>query len=644
MAVIDNYKVSNETIVWNGVTYYPVTEWQVSPSSGGGESWLHAAVRFLMDSTATETSFHIVAQYATYTSTGSVPNNSHTRNAMLIQRLNTAPTTGVNEAGAAYTGSEAVGKFFTTLNTNQRTGYPVSATVTNNIVWYGQPYVVTDLGTVGAGVSLTSKTFYSTMSDVPAQAVSISASYTTPLQTYAITYKSNYTGGAADVVETKIKNQSYTISTCEFTRTDYHFLRWSTNSGGTGTTYNPGDTYTGNAALTLYAIWEPDHVAPYFTNTPTVTRCASNGTASDEGTGLLVSFTYGKDSASTWSGITKKVEYKLTNASTWTQAMSSTDNSGTYSKYTTSITLDQSKAYNVRITLSETFQSKSYSTSFTSFISTTSFSIDMYGDNSVAIGSSAPESVSSDFDGAMTLGGAWDEQMILDTTNGVDGALAGAITNAGYTGVYNATNLLSLKKLLSQVIASTSGSGIKGTSEFIVGTQGSSTNAWTGVSEQAALTDGMQITYYLPYATNSSNATLNLTLGDGSTTTGAKPIYRYGTTRLNSSTYAPATSIIHLTYRLSADAWYMDMDANDNTTYTVSTDSVGSASAGTAIAADDITSWSAGTLPSLSMSVSGEKLTITLSQGTLPSLAYTACSIPNISVTSKTVVTAVTEN
>ena len=99
----------------------------------------------------------------------------------------------------------------------------------------------------------------------------------------------------------------------------------------------------------------------------------------------------------------------------------------------------------------------------------------------------------------VSLGGAWDEQMILDSTNGVDSALAGAITNAGYTGVYNATNLLSLKKLLSQVIASTSGSGIKGTSEFIVGTQGSSTNEWTGVSEQAALTDGMQITYYLPY-------------------------------------------------------------------------------------------------------------------------------------------------
>ena len=117
-----------------------------------------------------------------------------------------------------------------------------------------------------------------------------------------------------------------------------------------------------------------------------------------------------------------------------------------------------------------------------------------------------------------------------------------------------------------------------------------------------------------------------------------------------------------------------------NTTYTASTTSIGSASAGTAIAADDITSWSAGTVPSLtitstacdditawsagtmtSASYSKGVLTITngsapslsytarsvgsasgWSAGTAPSLSYTARSIPNISVSSKTVVTGIT--
>ena len=37
--------------------------------------------------------------------------------------------------------------------------------------------------------------------------------------------------------------------------TSYSFESWNTNSSGTGTTYNPGGSYTANANITLYAIW-----------------------------------------------------------------------------------------------------------------------------------------------------------------------------------------------------------------------------------------------------------------------------------------------------------------------------------------------------------------------------------------------------
>ena len=73
---------------------------------------------------------------------------------------------------------------------------------------------------------------------------------------------------------------------------------------------------------------------------------------------------------------------------------------------------------------------------------------------------------------------------------------------------------------------------------------------------------------------------------------------------------------------------------------TPSTDTVGSASAGTAISADDITSWSAGSLGAASYD--GDTETLEISFGSLPSLSYTSRSIPNISVTSKTVVTGIT--
>ena len=67
--------------------------------------------------------------------------------------------------------------------------------------------------------------------------------------------------------------------------------------------------------------------------------------------------------------------------------------------------------------------------------------------------------------------------------------------------------------------------------------------------------------------------------------------------------------------------------------------SIGSASAGTAIPADDITAWSQGTLPDAVYDSATETLQFTF--GTLPSLSYTAKTIPNISVTQKTVVTGI---
>lgn len=76
-----------------------------------------------------------------------------------------------------------------------------------------------------------------------------------------------------------------------------------------------------------------------------------------------------------------------------------------------------------------------------------------------------------------------------------------------------------------------------------------------------------------------------------------------------------------------------------DTKYTASSENIGSASAGTAIAADDITAWSAGSLPEASYDADTETLELTF--GTLPSLAYTARSIPNISVTQKSVVTGI---
>ena len=110
---------------------------------------------------------------------------------------------------------------------------------------------------------------------------------------------------------------------------------------------------------------------------------------------------------------------------------------------------------------------------------------------------------------------------------------------------------------------------LKAQTDIIVGTQSATTAAWTGISALSVLTDGTQITYWLPQ-TSASNATLTLTLKDGSST-GAIPLYYGGTTRL--STHYPAGSVLHLTYRENvtigsttiAQGWWADANYDSNT-------------------------------------------------------------------------------
>lgn len=114
---------------------------------------------------------------------------------------------------------------------------------------------------------------------------------------------------------------------------------------------------------------------------------------------------------------------------------------------------------------------------------------------------------------------------------------------------------------------------------YVKGTQTASTNAWTGsLTQISALYEGLTIRYRLPYAGTSTGATLNLTLSGG-TTSGAKSIYRYGTTTPITTHFA-AGSVITMTYNGTnwiADAFYdsnsyayvRQYTTTDNATYPV---------------------------------------------------------------------------
>ena len=78
---------------------------------------------------------------------------------------------------------------------------------------------------------------------------------TPPVTTYTVTYNANG-GSGAPSAQIKTHNQPLTLSRTQPTRTGYTFAGWATSSNGR-VQYQPGETYTGNANLILYAVWTP---------------------------------------------------------------------------------------------------------------------------------------------------------------------------------------------------------------------------------------------------------------------------------------------------------------------------------------------------------------------------------------------------
>lgn len=73
---------------------------------------------------------------------------------------------------------------------------------------------------------------------------------------YAVKYNANGGIGEPDA-QTKWYDEDLILSDAIPVRSGYKFVGWNTKADGTGTGYAIGTTYTGNAALTLYAIWKP---------------------------------------------------------------------------------------------------------------------------------------------------------------------------------------------------------------------------------------------------------------------------------------------------------------------------------------------------------------------------------------------------
>lgn len=147
-------------------------------------------------------------------------------------------------------------------NANGGSGAPASQTKTENVNLYLSSVVPTRQNYTFLGWTTSASS--STVVYVPGDLYTANASVTlyavwsySPAS-YTVRYNANG-GSGAPASQTKTNDVSLTLSATIPTRARYTFLGWSTNSNATTAEYLSGSVYTGNADLTLYAVWEKDN-------------------------------------------------------------------------------------------------------------------------------------------------------------------------------------------------------------------------------------------------------------------------------------------------------------------------------------------------------------------------------------------------
>lgn len=205
--------------------------------------------------------------------------------------------------------------------------------------------------------------------------------------TYTVTYNANG-GSGAPSNQTKTYGVTLKLSTAKPTRTNYNFLGWGTSAASTTVAYAPGANYTGNAAITLYAIWELAYSEPTVTNL-TADRCNALGELSDEGQYAKVVFNWQIDAVNSGGLTSVVIQWKQSSATAWnstTAVSGGTATSGAVSKVVGGNTLDTEYDYDIQVVVTDAKGNATYSI----VLPAMKYIIDfLSGGNGVAIGKPA---------------------------------------------------------------------------------------------------------------------------------------------------------------------------------------------------------------------------------------------------------------
>lgn len=186
----------------------------------------------------------------------------------------------------------------TTVSYAAGANYTANANITLYAIWTANVYTITfnanggSLGSVPStktknhGVNITLPTAtptysgytfdgWATSSTATSSTYNAGSTFSTNANTtlyamwkYTVTYNGNGSTGGSTTAQSVNKNSNVTLRSNGFTKTHYNFSKWNTEADGTGTSYNNEATYTGKAAITLYAQWvdKPTHTVSYDAN------------------------------------------------------------------------------------------------------------------------------------------------------------------------------------------------------------------------------------------------------------------------------------------------------------------------------------------------------------------------------------------
>lgn len=207
--------------------------------------------------------------------------------------------------------------------------------------------------------------------------------------TYTVSYNANG-GSGAPASQTKTYGIALTLSSTKPTRTNYTFLGWATTKTATTAQYEASGTYTANAGVTLYAVWELAYTPPSIYNLK-LNRCTSTGVSDESGTyakltcDYICNYSTGADINIAWSSVT---------GGSGSLAGAVTNTSGSLSKIIGDGTLVSDVSYMVSITFTDT----SGSATATTTLPGTIFPFDaLAGGNGIAFGKNADKEGVAEF-------------------------------------------------------------------------------------------------------------------------------------------------------------------------------------------------------------------------------------------------------